>query len=203
MYTGLAGADARDIRLLGFVVEEVERINTLISEFLGFAKPGLPAMAPESLSALADAALILCRAKCDAQGIACALSRETEEDVVPCDAAQMQQVLLNLILNAVDAMPDGGSLNLRVHADGGHLCLDVADTGCGIGPYLLPLVRMPFVSTKGKGLGLGLAKVYAIVEEHGGSVACASAEGRGTTFSLRLRRREDTEKSHADSVDCG
>jgi signal transduction histidine kinase len=189
LYGRLVNADARDIKLLGFVVEEVERINTLISEFLGFAKPGLPAMAPESLSALAETALTLCRAKCDAQGIACILARETDNDVVPCDAGQMQQVLLNLILNAVDAMPDGGTLNLRVHADGAdHVRLEVADTGHGISPDLLPTIQRPFVSTKEKGLGLGLAKVYAIVEEHGGSIACASSEGRGTTFSLRLRR---------------
>lgn len=179
--------DANDAKLMGFVVEEVERINTLVAEFLRFAKPGEPDMGSESLAALIDAATALCRAKFEQCNITYISLQETENDTVLCDAKQMQQVLLNLILNAVDAMPDGGRLTIRTHADEGSLCFDVADTGLGISADLLPTIHLPFMSTKENGLGLGLSKVYAIIEEHGWEIACASAEGLGTTFTVRMK----------------
>ena len=180
---------AQDTRLLGFVVEEVERINALLSEFLGYAKPAVPVMAPASLAGLADVALTLCQARLEQRGVTGSLTRELQDDTVLCDANQIQQVLLNLILNAIDAMPDGGELRLRVYGHGEQVCLDVADTGRGMSAELLRTIHLPFVSTKEKGLGLGLAKAYAIIEGHGGSIVCASEEGRGTTFTIRMRRR--------------
>ncbi len=181
----------KDARLLGFVIEEVERINQLISEFLGFAKPGSPQMALEPLGKLVDMALTLCQAQFAERNVTCDFQIEVDDDRVPCDARQMQQVFLNLMLNAVEAMPDGGRLTLRLRAgDEGQVCLEVSDTGQGISPDLLPEIHLPFVSTKEKGLGLGLAKVYAIMEEHGGSVRCESAPGRGTTFTVCLKKTE-------------
>ena len=185
-------SNANDTKLLGFVVEEVERINSLISEFLGFAKPGAPIMAEESLSELAEMATALCRAQCDQLKIDCSLFKDTNNDVILCDAKQMQQVFLNLILNAMDAMPHGGRLDLRVYGDDVNVCFDVSDTGQGISPQHLQEIHLPFVSTKEHGLGLGLSKVHAIIEEHGGVITCTSALNEGTTFSVCLKRR-DTE----------
>lgn len=180
--------DANDTKLMGFVVEEVERINTLVSEFLRFAKPGEPDMGSESLAELINAATALCQAKFEQHGIKYNLLREADNDTVLCDPKQMQQILLNLILNAVDAMPDGGLLTIRLYTSEDHLCFDVADTGLGISPELLQTIHLPFISTKENGLGLGLAKVYAIIEEHGWDIACVSPAGLGTTFTVCIKK---------------
>ncbi|HSB74735.1 MAG TPA: ATP-binding protein, partial [Terriglobales bacterium] len=109
---------------------------------------------------------------------------------VICDAAQIEQVLLALTMNAVDAMPRGGNLwvSAAASADGRQLELRVRDDGCGIAPEILPQIFEPFLTTKesGLGVGLGLAISRSIVERHGGSIEAQSEVGRGTTFTLRL-----------------
>jgi len=122
---------------------------------------------------------------------------------VYCDAGMMEQVLMNLAVNARDAMPDGGKLiirtsNEKIEADyarmkpqakvGDYVCLEVSDTGCGIPEKILPRIFEPFFTTKGseKGTGLGLATVYGIVQQHQGWVGVYSEEGKGTTFRVYL-----------------
>jgi two-component system NtrC family sensor kinase len=109
---------------------------------------------------------------------------------VHCDAAQMEQVLLALVMNALDAMPRGGRLRLsrRLSADGTMVELEVQDDGVGIPPDVLPNLFEPFFTTKerGHGVGLGLAISRGIVERHGGKISVASEPGRGTTFTIRL-----------------
>src|SRR5208337_4574723 len=106
------------------------------------------------------------------------------------DADQLQQVLLNLVVNAVDAMDGRGKLTLTTHpADGGHaLQIDVADTGCGISAENLDHLFEPFFTTKetGRGTGLGLSISRGIVENHGGTIWADSAVATGTTFSIQL-----------------
>jgi signal transduction histidine kinase len=101
---------------------------------------------------------------------------------------QLQQVFLNLCLNARDAMPKGGWLSLSVRVDGERVVAEVADTGSGIPPEQLARIYDPFFTTKaiGRGTGLGLAITYGIVREHGGSIHCDSAVGQGTRFTLAL-----------------
>ncbi len=111
------------------------------------------------------------------------------------DSAQIQQVILNLVVNARDAMPQGGSLIMRVSATEGpdaHVVLTVADTGCGIDEATQARMFEPFFTTKeaGRGTGLGLATVYGIVKQHGGSVSVESAPGQGATFRIALPRAE-------------
>lgn len=108
--------------------------------------------------------------------------------VVEADPSQLNQVLLNLVVNARDAMPEGGTLELRVERRGDEALLAVSDTGCGIPEGVLPRIFEPFFSTKGpeKGTGLGLAVVHGIVTQHGGRVEVASTVGRGSTFTVVL-----------------
>ena len=98
----------------------------------------------------------------------------------------MTQVLLNLFLNAVQAMPDGGMLVVRGRMDGPELVLEVADTGCGIAPERLADIFSPYFTTKASGTGLGLSIVHKIVEAHDGTIEVASTPGSGTTFLMRF-----------------
>jgi len=101
---------------------------------------------------------------------------------------KLQQVFLNLFLNARDAMPKGGWLSVVTRAEGGDVVVEIADTGLGIPPEQLSRIYDPFFTTKalGKGTGLGLSITYGIVQEHGGTITCDSAVGQGTRFALRL-----------------
>jgi signal transduction histidine kinase len=101
---------------------------------------------------------------------------------------KLQQVFLNLFLNARDAMPSGGWLTIVTREDAGGAVVEVADTGSGIPSEQLSRIYDPFFTTKetGKGTGLGLSITYGIVQEHGGTIACESHVGQGTRFSIRL-----------------
>ncbi|MCK4387802.1 MAG: PAS domain-containing sensor histidine kinase, partial [Dehalococcoidia bacterium] len=104
------------------------------------------------------------------------------------DADQLQQVCTNLILNAVQAMPDGGRLTLCTSADNSQFKIEVQDTGCGISAENMGKLFTPFFTTKGKekGVGLGLAVGYGIIQRHQGRIEVQSEEGKGTTFTIYL-----------------
>ena len=179
---------SREVRLLGFVVEEVARITNLISEFLAFAKPSPLKLEYFPLSPLIQEIVELSSAEMDKRGIRYSFSNEAEDDRVLGERSQIRQVLLNLGLNAMDAMPQGGTLSVRLYAEDRQIRIELKDTGGGIPPNLLPTIHMPFISTKKNGLGLGLSKAYAIIEEHGGSISCSSTVGEGTVFTVCLNR---------------
>jgi signal transduction histidine kinase len=117
--------------------------------------------------------------------------REYAEDLPPAfgNAGQLQQVFTNLILNARDAIPDGGRVTLRTHSEGAEtVAVEVEDTGIGIAPENVARIYDPFFTTKGvgRGTGLGLAVSYGIVQEHSGHISVESAPGRGTTFRITV-----------------
>jgi two-component system NtrC family sensor kinase len=99
---------------------------------------------------------------------------------------KLQQVFLNLFLNARDAMPSGGWLTIATRVDGGRAVAEVRDTGSGVSPEHLARIYDPFFTTKGtgRGTGLGLSITYGIVQEHTGTIECQSAVGQGTTFTI-------------------
>jgi two-component system NtrC family sensor kinase len=105
---------------------------------------------------------------------------------VRLDPVQLEQVIINLVLNAITAMPPEGLLRITTHGDAEKVCIDVADNGSGIAPDVLPRIFQPFFTTKpaGEGTGLGLAVVHGIVQGHGGTIAVDSMLGQGTTFHL-------------------
>jgi len=113
------------------------------------------------------------------------------DDEVPpvhADADQMSQVVINLVMNATHAMPDGGTLHIGLSADNDTVILKVMDSGYGIPPDTISRIFDPFFTTKdfGKGTGLGLTVVKGIVDEHGGSIAVESKEGKGATFTMHM-----------------
>jgi two-component system, NtrC family, sensor kinase len=107
------------------------------------------------------------------------------EIVLEADREQIERVFINLFVNAVDAMPGGGTLTVRAEEDGG-VTVRVTDTGGGILPEALEKIFEPFFSSKERGTGLGLAIVFGIVQRHRGTIRVESAVGAGTTFTLTL-----------------
>ena len=105
---------------------------------------------------------------------------------VAIDPDRMRQVILNLCLNGLEAMPDGGELFLSLHPEPDALRLEIRDTGVGIAPDALPHIFDPYFTTKGQGTGLGLATVHKIMEAHGGSISVTSEPGQGAVFRLLL-----------------
>jgi signal transduction histidine kinase len=105
--------------------------------------------------------------------------------VILGSAARLREALTNLVFNAVDALPDGGTIRLRVAEEAGRAVLEVIDTGLGMSPEVQARIFEPFFSTKGEaGTGLGLPMVFGVVERHGGQIQVESSPGRGTTFRL-------------------
>ena len=111
------------------------------------------------------------------------------------DEGQLQQAVIALATNAIDAMPDGGTLTLRARNFGRRVLIEVIDTGIGIPPENLTKIFDPFFTTKdvGHGTGLGLAVCYGILSEHGGRLDVRSSRGTGTTFTIALPISEDSE----------
>lgn len=182
------GEQMQEARLLGFVVEEVGRIDNLITEFLSFAKPAPLKLEYFSLRALVDEVLTISGAELKKRGVNARVDDDTSDSTILGERNQFNQVLLNLVLNAMDAMPGGGDLEVTLYGKSPNICLDIHDSGVGIPEDLLTTIHLPFITTKKNGLGLGLAKVYAIVEEHGGSVTFRSKAGEGTVFTVCLHQ---------------
>jgi two-component system sensor histidine kinase HydH len=173
-------------RLLEVAQGEVRRLNTIVEEFLSLARP--LSLKPEAIqvAALLDAVVGLVEHEARSAGIRIERQIPGELPALHADRDRMNQVLLNLALNGIQAMPDGGALILGAAAADGTMTLTVEDTGPGISPDLLPRVFEPYVTTKTKGLGLGLTIARRIVEAHAGRIEVESGAGRGTRFRVML-----------------
>ena len=167
------------------VGQEVERINGLVQRLLDFARPRPPDRKPVRLAQLIDETVELLQRPLMEKRIRLVRS-DSQRDEILVDPAQIKQVLLNLLLNSIEAMDRPGCITLSTVALNGHLELIVTDTGPGIPSKELPRVFDPFYTTKASGTGLGLSVVHSIIREHGGRVSVDSAHGRGTTFRIQL-----------------
>jgi len=182
----LAGEDSRE-RLSQIVARESERLNHIIKNFLEYARPAPLSITTFDVAAAAEDVMLLLEHRTSPGSLK--LIREFPPSVLwPVDAQQFRQVLWNLCLNAVEAMPDGGELRVSVGLRGETLEVTVSDTGEGIAAGDVAHVFEPFFSTKEEGTGLGLALVHRVVQEHGGDIDVRSAPGLGTTFTLTLPR---------------
>jgi len=178
-----------DRRLMEIVLREAERLETLVAQFLAFARPVPPRKEPTDVAALLDETLQVFRNDPLAAGvrIETALSRAPAD----CDAGQLRQVAWNLLSNAAQALAgsaQAGGAHIRVGcgpAPGG-VRFHVEDDGPGIDPGDLDKIFIPFFTTKADGTGLGLATVHRIVDAHGGTIRVASTAGKGTRFDLFL-----------------
>jgi two-component system sensor histidine kinase PilS (NtrC family) len=188
-------------RLMDIVLRETDRLNRLLTEFLEYARPGPLHREPLRVEeAVAEVLAIFDARANDAIAVSVAIEPGLE---LRADPGQLRQLLWNLLLNAAQAMPEGGTIGLEAASrapqacpggdrnDGGErgwIELDVRDGGVGIPADVQERIFDPFFTTKPGGTGLGLATVHRIVEEHGGSIRVQSAAGKGTSFQVRLPR---------------
>ncbi len=194
------GGEAR--ALTRAIATEVDRLHGVTEEYLGFARLPRPSFALEELNELVESLADFMRPELGAAGVELRLSLAPGLAPVRADEGQLRAALLNLFRNAREAMPQGGLLTVatRPLAHGGAE-VEVHDTGTGIPPEALPSIFEPFFSTKEKGTGLGLAFAQQVLREHGGSLACASEPGRGTTFTARLPRAAEEETHHGAGME--
>jgi two-component system sensor histidine kinase PilS (NtrC family) len=187
--------DATNKRLMDIVTREIDRLNALITDFLKFARPAPPELARVRLAQLLQEVVEVFRyMQTQSEGgprydVDVQIGESIE---VVVDPRQIKQVLWNLLNNAVEAMPQGGLVQVSGTAVGPAgapdevVELKISDPGVGIPAEHLGRIFDPFFTTKSKGSGLGLALVHRIVEEHGGQIDVTSEPDRGTTFTLRL-----------------
>src|SRR5439155_24176620 len=182
------GADDEEARrLVASIGNEIDRLSEITATYLRFVRLPRPKLEREDLGAIATAVMEFARAELSKSGIALELAVAAGLPEVAADENQIRQALLNLVRNAREAMPSGGTLRVQV-AEGapGQVRVSIADTGPGIAPEHLGKIFDPFFSTKEKGTGLGLALVQQVLAEHGGRVEVASPPAGGTVFSLAL-----------------
>lgn len=176
----------------------VQSMDRLLSNLLVYMKPDRSRAAWHAPQALVHDALTMAAHALSTSAIAVRVEADEDISRLWCDAAQIKQVLLNLIMNAAQAMPQGGTLTVTVRADrrrkgpgGAGICLTVRDTGSGIAPEHQSRVFDPFFTTKDDGTGLGLAIVHALVEAHRGRIDVESRLGQGTAFIVTLPGRPE------------
>lgn len=174
-------------RLLGTMKEEVHRLNQLVGTFLSLGKPITVNPTPTSLSPLLNEVVTMAGEKIKEQKVSVTIALTDPLPPVLVDPEQIKSCLVNVVINALQAMPAGGRLTVTADRNGtGFLSLTFADTGDGIPQDHLPRVFEPYFTTKSGGIGLGLAVTKRIVEEHKGRIEIRSEIGRGTTVTFLL-----------------
>jgi two-component system NtrC family sensor kinase len=175
---------------LARIAAETERIDAIVRGLLDFARPAPPQTGPVSVAAAVAAAARLATVQGRFRGVVLEVAIPEDLPPVVADERRLAQVVLNLLLNAADAMEGRGAVTVAARAAGGRVEIEVADTGPGIPAHLLPRVFDPFFTTKepGHGTGLGLAVCHGIMTSIGGAIEAGPAEGGGARFLLTLER---------------
>jgi PAS domain S-box-containing protein len=191
-------------RYLATMESETARSGEIVKNLLAFSRQSKMTMANQNIREIIDKTLTLISHDLELKNIR--VLKNLEDDLPPvfCDFRQIQQVLLNLMSNASEAMEGGGTLTLEVRNQKKEECLEirVCDTGCGIPDSILENIFEPFFTTKeeGKGVGLGLSVVYGIISRHEGSIEVISELGKGTVFRVLLPLASSTHRSESFSA---
>jgi PAS domain S-box-containing protein len=188
-------ADTTDVvrkldQYLSVAKGEINRLDYIVTQFLQAIRPAPPQIKPASLNEVVEKTLELLRPELENRGIAVKSKLARQLSLAPIDATQIQQALLNLVKNAMQAMTRGGTLTLQTGEGNDAAWVSVSDTGGGIPQEQINRIFEPFYTTKKKGTGLGLMIVQRIVRAHGGRIELESHVGRGTTFRLWLPLHE-------------
>lgn len=185
-------SDAEDMRrYAGTISNETQRCGDIVRNLLSFARTSGVQFAPAHVHALVDAAVRLVKHHFNLRQVALEMHLGAGDDTVECAAGEIEQALLALVVNAGEATPAGGRVEIRTILGPEDVQVAVQDSGCGIPPDVLPHVFEPFFTTKSaaKGVGLGLAVAYGIMQRHGGRIDVQTAVGSGSTFTLVWPRR--------------
>ena len=177
-------------KYLAAITEETTRVGRIVSDLLSFSRRSTPHRARAHLNRIVEHTVSLISHKLQLSNVTLQLNLGSELPEILCDSSQIQQVIINLVMNAAEATAHGGRVVLRTRYEPAKesLILEVEDYGAGIAEEHRARIFDPFFTTKstGKGVGLGLAVVYGIVDAHGGRIAVTSQLGQGTTFTVRL-----------------
>ena len=181
-------------RYLSLVIDETTRVGRIVSDLLSFSRRSRPQTTCSDLNALISTTVHLVSHKLLLANVQAEMQLDADLPEIPCDRSQIQQVIINLVMNAAEAMPRGGTLHVRTgktSAPEDAAVLEVEDHGVGIAAEHLARIFDPFFTTKeeGKGVGLGLAVVYGIVDAHKGTIDVQSKPGQGTTIRVLLPLR--------------
>ncbi len=200
------GREAEFRKYLGLISTETARVGRIVSDLLAFSRRSKPQRAPADLNKLVRTTIGLADHKLKLISAELILDLQENLPLVECDASQMQQVILNLVLNGAQAMqPRGGgklTIRTRLIPHDQSVELSVQDTGEGIAPENLSKIFDPFFTTKaeGKGVGLGLAVLYGIVKAHEGEVEVVSQRNEGTTFTVTLPLKSSSSAAEVREV---
>jgi len=185
-----AQPDAENLCMLELIESESRRCGEIVKNLMTFARPTSMNREPADLNAIIDRCVRLVQHQLQLRNIELHLALTQDLPHARCDCGQIEQVILALVMNAIDAMPNGGNLTLRSRKaiEPVKVQIEVQDDGVGMPPEVLANMFEPFFTTKerGRGLGLGLAISRNIVERHGGKIEVASEAGRGTAFTITL-----------------
>jgi signal transduction histidine kinase len=175
---------------LEVVEKEVARCSRIVAGLLTFARKAPPTRQPVNLKELIERSLLLSHHRLELGNIDLTSDIDSNLPHIQGDAGQLEQCLINLIFNAIDAMPDGGRLRVdaQANAEGSKIIIKISDSGHGIDSQDLPHIFEPFFTTRkeGHGTGLGLSTTYGIVQAHNGSIDVHTQKGKGSVFTLQL-----------------
>jgi two-component system NtrC family sensor kinase len=179
------------IRQLAHIRKEASRSGTIVKNLLIFARPSGMQLAPYSMNQILESSTMIVGHHLEMADIDLVIEGIEGDDMLVCDTDQLQQCLVALLVNAVEAMPDGGTIELRAADLGDSIELTVRDTGVGIPEDAQSRIFEPFYSSKEStdGAGLGLAVVFGIIQRHSGQISVESETGRGTTFTIVLPKQ--------------
>jgi signal transduction histidine kinase len=178
--TSPARAVVKDVRL------EITRISRTLTDLLETARPRRPEIRRSNLNTTVEHAVMLARQQVLSRPIKIELQKEPDLPEVEHDSDQMHQVLLSLLLNAVQSMDGAGTVRVEIGSLVGYASVAISDTGRGISPQNLPNIFRPFYTTRGDGTGLGLSLAQRIVEDHHGRIEVSSVVGQGSRFTVLL-----------------
>lgn len=176
--------------LVGFIESETQRLNRLVSAMLDAARPRAMSFSQVDIHELIHASVAMLSAQAEAKGVAVSVQFRAVDPTVQCDKEQMTQVLLNILLNALQILARGGRVGISTRDTGSNLCIEIADDGPGIDPADRARVFEAFFFQREGGIGLGLAIVQQIVASHGGDIEVAQSELGGALFRIVLPREQ-------------
>jgi signal transduction histidine kinase len=171
---------------LDILEKELGRLNVVLSEFLQFARTPRPDRRPCNLKEVVDAIKTLCSKEAHRHNVEIEVAYQEDLPELRLDAAQIQQALLNVVLNGIQAMPSGGSLSIRLERGNNSLNVWIHDEGEGISAENRTRIFDPFFTTKEQGTGLGMAIAHNLVQGHGGDIRIVDKEDPGSTFQIVL-----------------
>ncbi len=173
-------------RKLKIIQDEAKRLESMLTEVRDFTRPSKSQKELQDINTIIESTLALLNSGLKETGVGCEKSLDGSLPSTFFDPHQIRQVLINLMKNALEAMPDGGKLTISSWRDGDYIKISVVDTGIGISPEVTEKIFDPFFTTKKRGTGLGLAVSRKIIEDHGGEISIQSKEGKGTTVTITL-----------------